>query len=234
MPHRTKNCGIKCTFYSGLGHYEERCWKKPKDGKSHSGAANFLEVLLNDEATTMQQLNKLCGNENLFSYTRVPRRRIPVDVALGGAVPTPPAIGDGVGVSRDTLVRSKILAQFIKGKISLSPMETILMIPGELEHLESLVKLARRKRDLEVTENQVSVVSTVPALRKIYINNTHRSKTLHLLVEINNYVVEGLVDTGASMSVMAAAIVRELGMMHLVIGSETDKTKSCYTGSRSN
>jgi predicted aspartyl protease len=30
-------------------------------------------------------------------------------------------------------------------------------------------------------------------------------------VEINNYVVEGLVDTGASMSVMAVAMIREIG-----------------------
>jgi predicted aspartyl protease len=105
-------------------------------------------------------------------------------------------------------------------------METILMIPRELEHLESLVKLARRRRDSEAIENQVSMVSTVPTLRKICINKTHQSKTLHLLVKINNYVVEGLVDTGASMSVMAAAIIKELGMMHLVIGSETYKTAS--------
>jgi len=105
-------------------------------------------------------------------------------------------------------------------------METILMIPRELEHLESLVKLARRRRDSEAIENQVSMVSAVPTLRKICINKTHRRKTLHLLVEINNYVVEGLVDTGASMSVMAAAIIKELGMMHLVIGSETYKTTS--------
>jgi hypothetical protein len=45
-------------------------------------------------------------------------------------------------------------------------------------------------------------------------------------VEVNNYLVEGLVDTGASMSVMAAAVVRELGLMHLVSGSETYKTTS--------
>ncbi len=44
----------------------------------------------------------------------------------------------------------------------------------------------------------------------------HWSKTIHLLVEINNYVVEGLIDTGGSMSVMAAAIIRELGLMYLV------------------
>jgi predicted aspartyl protease len=42
-------------------------------------------------------------------------------------------------------------------------------------------------------------------------------------VEINNYVVERLVDTGASMSVMTVAIVRELGIMHLVTRSETYK-----------
>jgi len=45
MLHRIENCGIKCTFYIGLGHSEDKCWKKPKDGKSHSGLANFLEVL---------------------------------------------------------------------------------------------------------------------------------------------------------------------------------------------
>jgi len=226
MPHRTKNCGIKCFFCAGLGHSEDRCWKKPKDGKSHSGTVNFLEVLLNDEAATLQQLNKLCGSENLFSHTRVPRRRVPVEVAAGGADPTPQIVGDGFGADQDAVVRSKILSHFIKGKIFLSPMETILMIPGELEHLESLVKLARRRRDSEANENHVSMVSAIPTLRKICINKTHRSKTLHLLVEINNYIVEGLVDTGASMSVMAAVVVRELGMMHLVTGSETYKTAS--------
>ncbi len=69
MSHRTENCGIKCWLCSGLGHLENRCWKKPKDGKSHSRAANFLEILLNDEEATRQQLNKLCGNNNIFSYT---------------------------------------------------------------------------------------------------------------------------------------------------------------------
>jgi hypothetical protein len=53
MSHRTENYGIKCSFYSDLGHSEDRCWKKTKDGKSHSRAANFLEVLLNDEEATM-------------------------------------------------------------------------------------------------------------------------------------------------------------------------------------
>ncbi len=129
-------------------------------------------------------------------------------------------------MNRETSVRSKILSHFIKGKISLSPMETVLMIPGELEHLESLVKLARRKKDAEATNNQVSMVLVAPTLRRICINKTHRSKILHLLVEMNSYVVEGLVDTGASMSVMAVVVVRELGIMHLVTGSEIYKTAS--------
>jgi predicted aspartyl protease len=49
---------------------------------------------------------------------------------------------------------------------------------------------------------------------------------MHLPIEINNGVIEGLVDTSASMSVMAASILQELGIMHLVSGHETYKTTS--------
>jgi hypothetical protein len=147
-------------------------------------------------------------------------------VATTGNVPSPEATREGTGVSRETTVKSKILSHFIKGKISFNPMETILMIPRELEHLESLVKLARRKKDAEMVNDRVFVVSLVPTIRRICVNKTNRSKTLHLPMEINRYVVEGLVDTGTSMSVMAVAIVRELGMMHLIAGSETYKTAS--------
>jgi len=176
MFHRTENCGIKCSFYSGLGHLKDKCWKKPKDGKSHSRTTNFLEVLLNDEEVTMQQLNKLCTNENLFSYIWVPRRRMPAKIAPGGVVLTSKATRGGTWVSQETSIRSKILSHFIKGKISLSPMETILMIIGELENLESLVKLAKWKKDSEATNNQVSMVLTSLTLKKICINKTHQRK----------------------------------------------------------
>jgi hypothetical protein len=53
MPHETENCGVKCSFYSGLGHSEDRCWKRSKDGKSYLGTANFFEVLLDDEEATL-------------------------------------------------------------------------------------------------------------------------------------------------------------------------------------
>jgi predicted aspartyl protease len=49
---------------------------------------------------------------------------------------------------------------------------------------------------------------------------------LHLPVEISDCIIEGLVDTGASMSILAAAVVRELGIMHLVTGNESYKTTS--------
>ncbi len=128
------------------------------------------------------------------------------------------------GTNREESVKSKILSHFVKGKVSLTPMETVMMIPRELEHLENLVKVARRKKDTEDANTQVSMVSAVPALRRLCINKTHRSKTLHLSVEVNQCLIEGLVDTGASMSVIAAVIVRELGLMHLVSGSEAYKT----------
>ncbi len=72
----------------------------------------------------------------------------------------------------------------------------------------------------------MSMVFAVSTLRKICINKTHRSKTLHLLVEINNYVIEGLMDTRASMYVMAAIAVKELGIMHMVTKSKTYKIAS--------
>jgi hypothetical protein len=61
------------------------------------GAANFLEVMLSDEAATEQQLNKLCGDESLFSYTRVPRRRTPVEVTPKRPGLIPEAVREGIG-----------------------------------------------------------------------------------------------------------------------------------------
>jgi hypothetical protein len=79
--------------------------------------------------------------------------RMPVEVAPTGTVPSPEAAGESTRVNGETSVRSKILSHFIKGKISFTPMETVLMIPGELEQLESLVKLARRKKDAEAVND---------------------------------------------------------------------------------
>jgi len=105
-------------------------------------------------------------------------------------------------------------------------METILIIPGELEYLEGLVKLARRKKDVEGQRSQIVVIHSTLTIRKVNVNKIHCSRTLHLAIEINQATIEGLVDTGAFMSVMATNVVRELGIMHLVASHKTYKTTS--------
>ncbi len=47
-----------------------------------------------------------------------------------------------------------------------------------------------------------------------------------MLVEINNHIMEGLVGMGASMSILVAIVVRELGIMHLVTRLESYETIS--------
>lgn len=121
-----------------------------------------------------------------------------------------------IGMSREASMKSKIFSHFIKEKISLSLVETILMIPKEQKHLESLVKLIKQKWNSEFGDNQTFLGSTPLTTHKICINKIHRNKTLHLMVEINNYVVEGLINTRTFMSMMVVAMVKELGIMHLV------------------
>jgi hypothetical protein len=55
----------------------------------------------------------------------------------------------GANMGSEIAMKSKILSHFIKGNISLTPMEIILNIPRKLEYLEGLVKLARRRKDVE-------------------------------------------------------------------------------------
>ncbi|CAK9211839.1 unnamed protein product [Sphagnum troendelagicum] len=151
--------------FLGLGHSEDKCWKKPRDGKMDPRSANFLEVMLNDEKVTLHQLNELCGSESLFSYTRIPRRRTPVEATPTASGLTVDAAIVGAEGSQEGTVKSKIFSHFIKGKISLMPMETVMMLPGELEHLENLVKVVRRK-DTETASTQVTMVSAVPTFRR--------------------------------------------------------------------
>ncbi len=70
------------------------------------------------------------------------------------------------------------------------------------------------------------MATTIPTttIRRVCINKTNRSKTLHLVVKTNQALFEGLVDINASMLVMVASVVRKLGIMHLVSRHETYKT----------
>jgi len=105
-------------------------------------------------------------------------------------------------------------------------METILIILGELEYLEGLVKLARNKKDVKATHIKVAIVMDTPTIKRICINKVHHNKTLHLVVEINRTLIESLVDIATSMSITATNVVRKFNIMHLVSGHETYKTTS--------
>ncbi len=47
-----------------------------------------------------------------------------------------------------------------------------------------------------------------------------------MAIEINQTLIKGLVDAGASMLFVATKVVRELGIMHLMVGHETYNTTS--------
>jgi hypothetical protein len=70
--HKIENGGVKCSYNFGLRHIEEQCWKK--NGRGPTAIANYLEVLVNDEKTTLVKFNPLCGaKNNVFSRTRILR-----------------------------------------------------------------------------------------------------------------------------------------------------------------
>jgi hypothetical protein len=60
-----------------MGHSEDRCLRK-KDTKP---SANYLEVLVNDDEATLNELNRICGvNHHLTFGNMIPKRRLPVQV----------------------------------------------------------------------------------------------------------------------------------------------------------
>jgi hypothetical protein len=146
--------------------------------KTISTSNNYLEVLVNNEKVTLEQLNKLCDTKHdIFSRTRIPKRRLHVetlDVEVGDEGETKYVLDFG----RNPTIHCKILHHFIKGKISLSPMETILAIPNELESLEIMVKLARKKHDEGTKTTNLTKVEGMHVVCKIGINQNHGNKTL--------------------------------------------------------
>jgi hypothetical protein len=53
----------------------------------------------------------------------------------------------GANLGSEVVVKLKVLSHFIKGIFFKTPMETILVILGELEYLEGLVKLTKRRKN---------------------------------------------------------------------------------------
>ncbi len=48
-----------------------------------------------------------------------------------------------------------------------------MKIPGKLEYLEGLVKLARRKKDEETSRNQVVAINNTLGVKRISVNKTY-------------------------------------------------------------
>jgi hypothetical protein len=59
--HKIDNCGLKYSFCFGLGHMEDRCYKK--SAKRLPTTTNFLEVLVDDEKAAFIELNRICGGD---------------------------------------------------------------------------------------------------------------------------------------------------------------------------
>jgi hypothetical protein len=72
---------LKCSFCFGLGHTKDRCWKK--FAKGPIATTNFLEILVNDEETTLLELNYICGEEeHVFFGIKMPKRRLHVSTSM--------------------------------------------------------------------------------------------------------------------------------------------------------
>ncbi len=116
--HKIDNCGLKCSFCLGLGHTEERCWKKTTKGLL--ATTNFLEVLVDDEEATLAKLNHVCGDDqHVFSRVRIPKRRLPITTNLveeqEEVIAKDEQIGKNLGF--EATMKSNIISHFIKGKI---------------------------------------------------------------------------------------------------------------------
>ncbi len=48
--------GLNCPFYNGFGHAEDMRWKK-RDSKGLISVANYSDLLVNNEETTLAKLN---------------------------------------------------------------------------------------------------------------------------------------------------------------------------------
>jgi hypothetical protein len=78
LPHRTINCGLRCGYYTCMGHTENKCLKNKKETKSHLATNNYVEILMGDKIATLEQLNRLCGaNHDIFSRIK---RRLPMEM----------------------------------------------------------------------------------------------------------------------------------------------------------
>ncbi len=81
--------------------------------------------------------------------------------------------------------------------------------------------MACKHKDVAKQMEVNSVNNNLWSNRNVCLNWMGRGKSLHLLpVIVGKHQVDVLVDIGASMLMMFATMIWELGIMHLVIGLE--------------
>ncbi len=90
--------------------------------------------------------------------------------------------------------RSKKIHTFHQRQDCIISYWKIISIPKELEYLEILVKVTRRKWNENLKSSNIIRIKGTPTIRMISSNKSHHSKTLYLLVEISNHLMEGLVE----------------------------------------
>jgi len=87
-------------------------------------------------------------------------------------------------------------------------METILAIPRRIRIAKKLCQFGKEEVGWRTKISQCyQGWKGSHAFHKINIHRNHHNKMLYPLVEINNHLVKGLVDIGASMFVMFAEII---------------------------
>lgn len=87
--------------------------KRKRWESTRSIANNYLEVLVDDENTMLEKLNRLCGAKHDVSIgARIPRKKLHMEVAEGEAVEECDV--EHIDLGKSSMVRSKILTHIIK------------------------------------------------------------------------------------------------------------------------
>lgn len=93
--------------------------------------------MVNDKETTLVELNFLCGvKHNIFSRIKMLKSKLYVQASTFGEGSKEILKEERKKIRIDESIKSKISSHFVKGIYFLIPMETILIVHGELEYLE--------------------------------------------------------------------------------------------------
>ena len=248
MGHRTIACGVKCSKCGWSGHFDHECQNQVPGSSSNLSDARLVErIEVVDEAEYLDDLEREMGMQDLFVGQRLPRNRAPTVDHVRGPVIRRLKPGEAV---KNVTEKSLMLSHFRKRRVTMSPLECAMRVPGELKFLENLVTSIKKRLQEENTRQVVTSPAEVAAATVAMVNGTdeenqsrtdpdttsrpiryvkgtdRRLKSLLLTVGISGTYVNGQMDTGASMSIMSEDTARELGLLKEVIGEESYRTAS--------